>query len=345
MFEPAPFNPRRAALVAPVRVDRTGRAGPTPGQARGPHWRTTSFGFHVPAIAVPKGDQRTVEAAAILREGEAVTGWAALHWQGAAWFDGTANGGRPRDVPIVVGRHVAAQPGFRISREFLAPYDILVIDGVPITQSVRSVIFEMRYAAHQAAAVRALDMACFSDLVTLVEVGAFLAAAGPITGIQQARDALAEGDENAWSPRETDMRGVWTRRAGLPRPLCNAPIFTLDGRHVGTADLIDPALGIAGEYNGSLHLSGSQVAKDLKKEASFRDLGLETITMVAADSGDLDDFARRLRSAAARAASRTTAPGWTVETPNWWTPTATVAQRRALADWQREKFLRYRRAA
>ena len=45
-------------------------------------------------------------------------------------------------------------------------------------------------------------------------------------------------EENSWSPRETRMRGVWMQRAGLARPRCNAPVFTLEGRHVGTPDLI-----------------------------------------------------------------------------------------------------------
>lgn len=345
MFEPQPFHERRPGLVHPVRLDPTGAAGPTRGQARGPKWRTTSYGLRVPAGVELTPEQRTVEAAGVLREGEAVTGWAALRWEGSVWFDGTADGTEPRDVPLVVSRHLAPQPGLRLSQEFLAPYDIAAVDGLAITSRVRSVVFEMRYAASLGRAVEALDMACYSDLVSLAEVGAYAAALGPVTGIQQARDALAEGEENAWSPRETAMRGVWTRRAGLARPLCNVPVFSLEGVHVGTADLIDPVLGLVGEYNGALHVSGSSMAKDLRREAAFRDLGLETVTMVAADWGDLDDFTSRLLAARGRALARTGAPRWTVEVPAWWTPTTTVAQRRALAAWQQERFLRYRRAA
>jgi hypothetical protein len=345
MFQPPPFHERRPGLVAPVRVDPLGRTGPTRGQARGPHWRTTSRGLVVPAELEPTPEQRTVEASAVLRDGEAVTGWAALRWQGAAWFDGTVDGTQPRDIPLVASRHLIAQPGFSVSQEFLAPAEILSVDGLAVTAAQRSVTFEMRYADGLGDAIVALDMACYSDLVSVAEITAYIAALGPVTGIQQARDALLEADENAWSPRETQMRGVWTRVARLPRPLCNAPVFTLEGRHVGTPDLIDPVLGLVAEYNGSDHITLAGTATDLKKDAAYRDLGLEPVTMVASDWVALDDFTERLLAAAHRARARTATPRWTVEPPEWWTPTRTVAQRRDLADWQRERYLGYRRAA
>jgi hypothetical protein len=147
-------------------------------------------------------------------------------------------------------------------------------------------------------------MACYSDLVSLAEVRSYLEELGPVTGIQQARDAVAEGEENSWSPQETRMRGVWTRRAGLPRPRCNAPVFTLDGRHVGTPDLIAAELGLVGLYNGRVHLTLVGAATDIKQEEAYRDLGLETVTMVASDWNDLDDFEARLRAAARRASAR-----------------------------------------
>jgi hypothetical protein len=138
---------------------------------------------------------------------------------------------------------------------------------------------------------------------------------------------------------------VWTRLAHLPRPMCNAPVFTLEGKHVGTPDLIDPVLGLVAQYNGSDHVTLAGMASDVKKEAAFRALGLEPVTMVASDWADLDEFTGRLLAAAQRARTRTAKPMWTVEPPEWWTLTRTVAQRRALAEWQRERYLRYRRAA
>ena len=281
----------------------------------------------------------------MLKDGEGVTGWAALCWMGGTWFDGTYDGVRNRPVTVVARRNVRAQPGFRVSQEFLHPDEIEVVDGLAVTRAVRSVTFEMRYADGLGEAVEAIDMACYSDLVSVAEVAAYLQQLGPVTGIQQARDALREAEENSWSPRETRMRGVWTRRAGLPEPRCNVPVFSLDGQHIGTPDLIDAATGLVGLHHGDSHLSLVGAATDFKKDAAYRDAGLEPVSMLATDWNDLDDFTRRLVAAVRRARAQRGARGWTIKPPKWWTPTETVAQRRALTDRQRERYLRYRRAA
>lgn len=319
-------------------------AGPTRGQARGRRWRTTSVGLVVPADVARTPSQRIVEAAAVLGDEEAVTGWAALHWSGARWFEGSCGGTAERDVTVVARRHLIAQPGFAVSQEFLHPDEIVVVDGLPITSHVRTVTFETRYAGGLGDAVTALDMACYSDLVSVAEVAAYVAQLGPVIGIQQARDALGEADENSWSPQETRMRGLWTRRAGLPRPLTNRPVFDLDGHHVGTPDLIDPGSGLVGLYHGDSHLSLVGAAKDNQQDADYRDLGLEPVSMFATDWHHPDVFVRRLLAAHGRARGRRTR-GWSLEAPPWWTPTHTVARRRALSARQQERFLRYRDVA
>lgn len=344
MFEPESVCVRRPRLVRPVRVDPAGLSGPTRGQARGPGWRRTSQGLHVPAAVEVTPEQRIVESAAVLRKDEAVAGWAALRWHGGVWFDGLDRYGARRDVPLLAGRDRAAPPGTTVGQEFLHPDQIVVVDTVPVTVEVRSVVHEMRYAATLGDAVAALDMACYSDLVSIAEVATYVASLGPVTGIQQARDAIPLSDENSWSPRETSMRGVW-RRLGISGALCNRPVFDADGRHVGTPDLIQPDLGLVGQYNGSDHITLAGTAADLKKDAAFRDHGLETVTMLVTDWSDLDDFTGRLRAAAHRAARTPSAGTWTLEPPPWWSPTHTVALRRALDDEQRDRCLRYRRAA
>lgn len=344
MFEPGPFHVRRPQLVGPVRVDPDGLAGPTRGQARGPGWRRTSQGLYVPARHEATPDQRIVEAAAVLRDDEAVTGWAGLRWLGGAWFDGTEGRTGRRQVPLLARRDRTAPRGTAVSQEFLHPDQIMVVDAVPVTIAVRSVVHEMRHAATLGEAVAALDMACYSDLVSIAEVAAYVTMLGPVTGIQQARDALVLGEENSWSPQETKMRGVW-RKAGLRKPLCNRPVFTLDGRHLGTPDLIEPDLGLLGQYNGSDHITLAGTAADVKKDAAYLDHGLETVTMLVTDTSDLDDFTARLLSAARRAAAATGERTWTLDQPAWWRPTHTVELRRALDERQRERLLRYRRAA
>lgn len=330
----------------PVAIDPTGVAGPTKGQAEGSKWRRTSRGFYVPnEVDGSLVEQRILEATAVLPSYGGVTGWAALCWMGGHWFSGFGLGGTTElPVRLATGATVIrAQPGIRPSTERLDPRDLTSFDSLSVTTAVRSVCFEMRYAPSERRAVVDLDMAAYSDLVSLAELGEFADRHSGWTGIPQCRSALTHADENSWSPRETLMRLVWTMDAGLPRPLCNVPVFDRNGRHIGTPDLLDPAAGVIGEYDSSLHLEGRQRHKDVSREGDFRSLGLEYATMLAGDWGNTRGFIRRLHGAYERA--RWVDPSrraWTLAQPAWWTDTSTVAKRRALEGWQRDRLLRLR---
>jgi hypothetical protein len=345
-FEPEPFHPDRPGLVAPVPLDPSGRAGPTRGQAKGSRWRRTSNGLYVPgSVDTENVEQRILEAAAVLPETSGVTGWAGLRWMGGHWFDGLSHGGRRlRPVWIATGvSDVRRQPGIEPSAERLDPRELTIVDGLVVTIPQRSVCFEMRYAPTLRLAVVALDMAAYSNLVSISEMVLYAIGYSGSTGIPQCRLATGLADENSWSPMETLMRLVWIFDAGLPRPLCNVPVFDLDGRHVGTPDLLDPHAGVVGEYDGALHLRGEQRAKDVRREEAFRAIGLEYVTMLAGDAPDPSDFVRRLSSTYRRAKWLPAAERpWTLDLPAWWIPTATVAQRRALDEYQRARLLRRR---
>jgi hypothetical protein len=337
-------------VTVPVRPDPTGRTGPKPHVARR-SWRPTSHGLYVPAaVDGDDVDQRVVEAAAALPEDwGGVTGWAALAWLGGRWFDGTPwGGGRTAPVTLAVGgnRAIRPQAGFATSEERLAPGDLLVVDGVRITTAVRSVCFEMRYAETLWDAVTDLCLACFNDLVSIEEAAAFAASIPGWTGIPQCRDAIALADENLWSPREVGMLKAWTVDAGLSRPLCNQPVFDLDGQLLGVPDLLDPVTGVMGEYEGGVHfVDGRRRPRDLDREDKLRSAGLECATMLADDSRETSRFVTRLHAAYARS-SRLPASQrrWTIEQPARWTDTTTVAARRALSASQRDWLLRHRAA-
>ncbi|MEX0426774.1 hypothetical protein AB3X52_04005 [Nocardioides sp. DS6] len=345
-FQPPAYSAERPGLVRPVRVDPTGEAGPTPRQARGRAWRSTSRGLYVPSSV--DGDlpqQRVLEAATVLPDYAAVTGWAAFAWKGARWFDGFDPRGEPRPVPLAVLNHqVRTRPGLLICAERLRPDELYLHDGLRVTDPTRSVAFEMRYAADVRAAAACLDMAAYSDLVSIAGVARLAERLNGWTGIGQLRTAVGLADENSWSPAESDMRMTLRLDLGLTGLLCNHPVFDLDGRHLGTPDVIDPEAGVAWEYDGPLHLEGRQRAKDLRREAVFRRVGLEYVTMVGADRVDPGAFLQRSVDARRRAQRLPGPRQWTVEPPSWWTPTTTVAQRLALTDAQRQRFLRNRAA-
>jgi hypothetical protein len=332
--------------MVPARMDASGLTGPTRGEAYGPQWRATSHGLFVPATADALSvEQRIVEAAAVLPPDGAVTGWAALRWMGAMWFSGALGDGvSQRPVTVLTGcGAIRSQHGIIVSSEQRRHGDIVEVDGLMVTLPVRSTLFEVRYAASPEQAVVAADMAMQADLVSRDELLAYASTLGTWTGIPLAREALPWSDENSWSPQETRMRLAWCMLVGLPRPLCNAPVFDLAGRHVGTPDLIDPVVGVVGEYEGVVHLSAGQRGRDVRREQAFRDLGLEYFSVVGSDWADETVLAARMRSAYARAVS---IPGrrrlWTTEPPHWWVRTDSVARRRALSEDEQRRLLRYR---
>ncbi len=332
--------------MLPVRVDPLGVTGPTPGQARGPHWRRTSRGYYVPAwVDQAVVEQRILEAAVVLPEVGGITGWASLRWLGGSWFDGLDRGGRatlPVDLATCYD-DIRSQPGYVVHQERLGPRELIVRDGVCSTTAVRSLCFMMRYASDVREATRAMDLAAYSDLVSIGEFTAYALEHPGWTGIPQARDAAKLADENSWSGWETWMRMLWRLDAGFPPPLCNQPVFDRAGRHIATPDLLDLEAGVAGEYNGALHLEGAQNSHDIARENRVRNFGLEPFTIVASDIAHPEQAVQRMADARRRAmwAPESRRP-WTIEPPRWWIPTHTVEQRRALTADQRARLLRGR---
>jgi hypothetical protein len=328
-------------VVLPVRVDPAGVTGPTARQAATPAWRRTTRGLYVPAEVEVTAAQRVAEVGSVMPLRAAVTGWGSLAWRGARWFQGTSAGGDLVPVPVAAPRQlVREQPAFRLCRERWDPREVEVVDGLEVTSAVRSVCFAIRYAPHQDAAVRTLEMAYFDDLVTVDEVREWAMMHPSYTGIEQCRRAPDLADENAWSPMETEMRIDWGLVAGR-RPLTNRPVFDLDGRHVGTPDLIDPFARVVGQYDGEVHGGAARNADDVDRDAAFLAVGLRTVVMTAADLRDRDGYHGRLRAAYRESAlAGEINRAFTLELPPWWKPTFTVAQRRALSTEQREIWLR-----
>ena len=338
-FEPRRWSAERPQVVMPVALDPTGRAGPTTRQSRGRRWRRVWRGLYVPA-SVDSSDpqQRVLEAAALLPNTGAVTGWAAYAWVGAKWFAGM---GEARPVTLATyGHKILAQPGLAISAERMPPQERCWIDGLPVTNPARSIVFEIRYSADLREAVRWLDLALASDQVSLNEAAAHISTLNGWTGVGVAREAISLADENVWSPREVDLRLLWRIDLGLTALVCNRPVFDLNGRHIGTPDVLDLEAGVVGEYDGKLHLEGKRRAVDIEREGLFRAAGLEYVTMVSRDIGDPSGFLRRTLEARSRARRIAVADRrWTIDPPRWWTPTHTVEQRRALDAVQRERVL------
>lgn len=340
----------RPGPVWPSRRDPSGTEGPTSWGTRSGAWRKVGHNLWVPAdVDSTDPFQRVVEAAAQLPAYGGVTGWAGLRWLGGVWFGGVGRGGELRDVPVAVssGHRMRSRPGILVSQEVVAPRNLMRHDGVRITGPLWSVAFEMRTSISDEQAVVVFDMAAFSDLVSIEELCAYVdSELVARQGVERVRRVLPLLDENAWSPMEPVMQLSWRREVGGAEVLMNRPVFDLRGQFVGTPDGIDPSAGVYGMYDGALHLAGEVRHADVGKEAAYRALGLEGVTMMAGDLADRAPFEQRLREAYARAARRPASDrGWSLETPAWWVDTTTVRARRALSFDERRRLLAHRQRA
>lgn len=330
----------RPGLVAPVPVDPSGLAGPTRGQARGPRWRAASTNRFVPIEVDPTlVDQRIVEAIAGAPDRAAVTGWAGLRWRGAEYFDGYDSRMQPRPVPVAVGdrKPLRSRAGVELRFGWLLENDVVAVDGLPVTRPERSVFDDVCRAGSLEQAVQIVSMACRSDMVSLDELLSYRCLLGSRQFTARFTDAIALSDENLWSPLEATMLLLWVGR-GFRRPLCNRPIFDLAGNHVVTPDLFDPIAGVAGEYDGVVHSRLRVQRRDVDRDACYRDLDLEVVTMVSDDLRDTSSFERRLASAYRRVAERPRRRDWTIDLPDGWIDTSTVSARRALTEADRRRL-------
>lgn len=252
-------------LVRPLPIDPNGSHGPTPGQASGPRYRRTSKGMHVPSdvdAAVP--EQRILEQSVLLPSAGAVTGWAALRLRQASFFDGLqADGITEKAVPLISGpgQSRRPRPGVRWLEDRLDATEGSLVYGIPCTRAERALFDEMRRADDLREAVVAVDMAAAAQLISIARMDRYLRDRTGWLGVPQVRAALELADEDSRSPNETRLRLRWQLDAGMPRPLVNQPVWSLSGRLLGIADLLDPVAGVVGEFDGADHRGPSSTVR------------------------------------------------------------------------------------
>lgn len=318
-FRPVVAPP--TGLVVPRRTDPSGRAGPTPGQARGRGWRRTTPGLHVPSATPASVEQRVLEQSQRLPPGGAVGGWASLRLHGAAYFDGTDARGRPTPVPLVLppGRDLHPFAGGRAVRP-TAPFEVVRRHGVPCLEPYAALLWELSAVPDALAALVAVDMALAAGVVRLDRLRALPWEALPRRHRHRVSRALRAADPRSLSPRETWLRTVWTDVAGLGQPRCNWTVLGPDGRHLATTDLLDPVRGLAVDYDGAAHRSAVRHRRDAERDEALRSVSLEHLTVVGHGPGDEAAVARRLVEAAGRAEREQRPQLWTAHEgrlPRW----------------------------
>lgn len=315
-----PSRERPDDLVMPVHVDPTGGSGPTRHQAAGPRWRQTSSGIYVPTAAPVHVDQRILEQGSRIRAYGCVTGWAALRWRGASFFDGTGTDGTPLPVPLVTGGHgLRPDPRVAISKAQLAPSERELVDGIWVAASDRALFDEVTRHGQRRQGIVDVEMALAARLLTISDFRAYVDRRNAWTGVGLARDVATVAGMGCRSSQEVRMVLVWMWHADLPRPLCNVPIFDRQERLIAIVDLLDVEAGCVGEYQGADHKDGERHRHDVAREQKLRDHGLECFEVVGGDLQDRELASKRM--VAARERSLFEAPArrtWTLRQPSWW---------------------------
>lgn len=300
-----PIAPPVSGLLVPVRIDPAGRKGPTPKQARGPHWRRTSPALFVPAeVDGDVVEQRILEAYARAGPRAVVTGWAALRLHGGNFFDGLARDGQTRRrVQIAAnGERLTSTAGTRVVRDRIPVDEVVVLHGIRCTRPERALFDEMRLLHDDVREMAVtIGAACAAQLTSIRRMRLYAATRRWYRDVRPIREAVEMAVEDCRSPQEDRFRLIWEYDAGWGRPLCNRPILDQRGQLVAVPDLLDPVRGVVGEYAGADHRDIDRHASDVAREAALRDVGLEYVEVVGRDLGDRRRVVIRMEQAAARA--------------------------------------------
>lgn len=307
---------RPSGLVSPSRLDPSGETGPTRVQARSRRWEKVARGWYAPAERSRCVEQRILDAACRLRDGDAVTGWAALRWRGAAFFDGYGPGGADQlPVPLVVGSTLKALPGVTLSKIQLAASEWEILAGLPITTVQRALFDEVVRRRELWSGVEAVAMAAAARLISVNLFARYARHRKAWEGVPLVRRVIDHSRDDLRSPREVWMHLIWELNCELPRALANVPVFDSAGHLLGLPDLFDPVSGTVGEYDGEHHRAIEQHRCDVEREERFRDHGLEYFTVVRGDSRAVA-ASRMMRTRSRAKFLPPESCAWTLEPPN-----------------------------
>lgn len=264
-------------------------------------------------------EQRILEQGSRIGVHGAVTAWAGLRWRGATFFSGS-DGPDELPVPLVVGTGLLRpDPRVSISFEQIGAHERELVDGLWVTTSPRALLDEIRRHARLRQAIIDIEMAAAARLVTVDGFRAYLETRNGWTGIGGAREAAQIAGFGCRSPQEVRMVLCWIWDAGLPRPLCNVPVFDLAERLVAIVDLLDPVAGCVGEYQGEDHKSVERHRLDVARHEKLRAVGLEMFEVVGGDLADGDLVVKRMQAARERSSYLDADERrWTLDKPDWW---------------------------
>ena len=186
--------------------------------------------------------------------------------------------------------------------------EIIEVDGMPVTDPVRTALDLARSLRHEAAVV-SLDAALHRGLLTHDVLRARLFDIAGTPGSRSAARAVLAADGRSESVGESRSRVILTRRKLAPSAL-QFEVRSHVGAVVGRTDFAWEEHGLVGEFDGRIKYgrllrpgqdAGDAVFAEKRREDAIRDEGWGVVRWIWTDLERPDRFAGRVRRAQARA--------------------------------------------
>lgn len=202
----------------------------------------------------------------------------------------------PREVPRPRRRDIVTH------HASLPSSDVCVVEGLRVTSPARTYVDMASLLAFDDV-VALGDVVLRRHLSSREELLRVASARATYPGRRRAVSAIAWLDAAAASPRESHLR-VLLRRGRLPRPEVNGVIRDADGGFLAVGDLVFRRERVVVEYDGDVHASMQQRAKDAARRAVLREHGWIVVEIVGEDMRYPHRVLARVRSALADGAAR-----------------------------------------
>jgi len=223
-----------------------------------------------------------------------IAGLSASALYGAKWIDA--------DKPLeIIHSNRNPLPGLRARNSRIEDDEFQLIDGIPVTTPVRTVL-DLGCWYPIAESVTAIDALARATEVKTTDVETLMRRDAGRRGIRRAQTALELMDPGAQSPKETWLR-LLLIDAGLTRPETQIPVNDDLGDVFAYLDMGWENLKVAVEYDGDQHRTDRRQHRwDIRRAEILERLGWIVVRVTAGDQPA--EIIRRVRAALARRASR-----------------------------------------
>ncbi|MEV6912272.1 DUF559 domain-containing protein [Amycolatopsis sp. NPDC051071] len=223
-----------------------------------------------------------------------LSGATSLYLHGISAADDTAV-----HLTVPYSRRVKSRQGLVVHRAEFQPSDVLELDGLPVFSLDRALADQLcdgdKRTAFAALEEALHNLAPEQRGILHTNVRDRIIDRHDRRGIHRAQMLLALATGEAESPAESVLRLIVVE-AGLPVPVAQYEIGTVDGRKLYVLDLAWPELRIALEYDGYAAHEGRQ-DYDAERDARMAARGWITIRATAADLRDPRRLLAELRGA------------------------------------------------